>query len=283
MRVVCDPGAPIERQARLLAELERFRDRGSDTGFLLIAGAFQPPPGSGPREEALARLAAAAVNAVLGDMIAYEAEGGGSLFQVVTPSRELADTQTSLGSGVALEIHTEQAFTPKALRPDVICLACIRGDPEAKTYTLHVRQILERVTPDEAAMLRRPLWTIGVDASFVSSGGVLSERRGPTPILEGPDHDPTLTFDQDLMRGVDAASEALRAKIVSIYEACRHELALSPGEILLVDNNRAVHGRSSFRPRFDGSDRLIVRSFVVFDLAASSHARVGRTVQARFS
>lgn len=121
----------------------------------------------------------------VGEMIAYEAEGGGKLFQDMAPNSALSKTQTSLGSDVALEIHTEQAFSE--LRPDVLSLACLRGDAMAKTYTLHVRQILDHVTEREAALLRLPLWTIGVDASFVMSGLLNgnSDMRGPMPILEG--------------------------------------------------------------------------------------------------
>ena len=161
----------------------------------------------------------------------------------------------------------------------------MRGDAGAKTYTLHVRQILAHSTSREIALLCRPLWTIGVDASFRMSGRMTAneERRGPVPIILDDGDDLALTFDQDLMRGVCPEAEALRQKIVEIYETHRHEHVLSPGDILWVDNRRAVHGRSAFRPKFDGSDRFIVRSFVAYDYASSAHARVGRTVQAAFS
>ena len=277
---------------RLRTAIERFGEHGSPTGFLLISGipvddsSIPPTPPSnashaGSRTD-LARIQAI-LNQTVGEMIAYEAEGGGKLFQDMAPNSALSKTQTSLGSDVALEIHTEQAFSE--LRPDVLSLACLRGDAMAKTYTLHVRQILDHVTEREAALLRLPLWTIGVDASFVMSGLLNgnSDMRGPMPILEGSDEDPTLVFDQDLMRSVDDAGEELRAKLVSLYYEHRHEHVLSPGDIMFVDNRRAVHGRSAFRPKFDGSDRFIVRSFVVHDYARSEHARIGRTVQASFS
>ena len=37
------------------------------------------------------------------------------------------------GSGVELELHTEQAFSK--LRPDVLSLACLRGNPKACART----------------------------------------------------------------------------------------------------------------------------------------------------
>jgi L-asparagine oxygenase len=50
----------------------------------------------------------------------------------------------------------------------------------------------------------------------------------------------------------------------------------------VVDNQVAVHGRSPFRARFDGTDRWLQRTFVVPDLAASAADRTGRIITTRF-
>ena len=48
---------------------------------------------------------------------------------------------------------------------------------------------------------------------------------------------------------------------------CRHTYrkfyVLTPGDSLIINNNRLVHGRSSFEPNFDGNDRFIIRSFIL--------------------
>ena len=49
-----------------------------------------------------------------------------------------------------------------------------------------------------------------------------------------------------------------------------------------VDNRRAVHGRSEFRARFDGTDRWLQRTFVVDDLATIADRR-GSVITTRFS
>jgi len=54
-------------------------------------------------------------------------------------------------------------------------------------------------------------------------------------------------------------------------------------DLLIVDNSVAVHGRSPFRARFDGTDRWLQRSFVVGDLAPSAGERVGRVITTRFA
>ena len=63
-------------------------------------------------------------------MVSYEAEGNGRLFQDMVPNKELALSQTSLGSKKELELHTEQAFSE--MRPDYLSLACLKGDIYAK-------------------------------------------------------------------------------------------------------------------------------------------------------
>jgi L-asparagine oxygenase len=218
-------------------------------------------------------------------MVAYEAEGHGRLYQDMVPNRAMALSQTSLGSGVELELHTEQAFSK--LRPDILSLACLRGHPDAKTYVLPAHVLLEHMTPFERKLLRRELWTTGVDGSFKLGGHefIEGDLRGPLAIIGGAQDDPTIVFDQDLMVGVTDEAQALIARVVEVYRAHRFSVTLAPGQILLVDNVRAVHGRSPFTPSFDGADRFISRSFAVRDLVRTRYARPGnsRTVAAEYS
>ena len=87
----------------------------------------------------------AIVNSMLGDMVAYEAEGAGRLFQDMVPNPELATRQQSQSSKVELECHTEQAFS--RLCPDWISLGCLRGDASAATYSMSVRTLLDALSP----------------------------------------------------------------------------------------------------------------------------------------
>jgi L-asparagine oxygenase len=271
------------------AALEQFASQGTtdgaQDGFLLFrTDSFDPdglsptPSDNGQRLGEQTQLAwvQSVLASCMGDLVAYEAEGGGGLFQDIVPSYGQRNKQTSLGSA-ELEIHTEQAFS--YWRPDILSLACLRGDPTAWTYVLPVSKIIHKTTAEEQALLRQPLWTIGVDLSFDMG----STRRGPIPVLYGPEDDPTLVFDQDLMEGITEEAEALCRKIVAIYYAHRSALCLEPGDILFVDNRRAVHGRSSYQPRYDGEDRFLVRCFVSLDYEASHAVREGRMVRKQYS
>jgi L-asparagine oxygenase len=224
-------------------------------------------------------------------MIAYEAEGYGRLFQDVIPVKSMEKNQTSISSSVELEIHTEQAFSK--LRPDILSLACLRGNEKAYTYILPVQSIINNVSETELEMLKTPLWNTGVDLSFKLNDHEFIEGdiRGPMSIIRGDkdprleNEDPLLVFDQDLMSGITEESNEMILKIVDIYYKHRLSHNFTPGEIIFIDNNRAVHGRSPFVPNYDGLDRFLVRCFGVYNYEYSAYAREygGRVVSAIYS
>jgi len=273
--------------------LQNFAKQGSPTGFLLMETIPIPtelpptPPNSilhiGEITE-LAKIQGIFMQSI-SEMLSYEAEGNGHLYQDIVPNQSMAKNQTSLGSNTELEIHTEQAFS--TLRPDFLCLACLRGDPDAYTHIFPVQTILDNITDTEKSLLREPLWKTGVDLSFKLHGKEFLEgdMRGPMPILHGTESDPLLIFDQDLMRGITEPADKMIKKIVDIYYKHRIRHRLSPGEIMIVDNRRAVHGRSPFFPKYNGEDRFLIRCFSRLDHGSTAHARPnnGRMVAAIYS
>ncbi len=50
-------------------------------------------------------------------------------------------------------------------------------------------------------------------------------------------------------------------------------MALEPGDLLIIDNYRAVNGRKPFQARYDGRDRWLKRIGVTRDLRKSRAAR----------
>jgi L-asparagine oxygenase len=276
----------------ILDSLYTFKRYGSDTGAMVISGMPIGPVPATPQdnqshlgEKTLLARAQAIINEAIGSMVAYEAEGYSKLFQDMVPSRLAVNAQSSLGSSAELELHTEQAFS--ALRPDFISLACLRGDPSAKTYTFTARRLVATVTSETLAALRRKCWMTGIDESFLAGGFTFDHgvKRGPLPILSGAPDDPFIIFDQDLMTSMEPEAAPALNVVIDSYRRVRDQHVLMPGDLLLIDNQRAVHGRSPFLAQFDGSDRFVIRSFVTTDLARSRYARSNdsRTIAARFS
>ena len=93
----------------------------------------------------------------------------------------------------------------------------------------------------------QPRFRTAVDESYLH--GRQNVLGAPMPVLRGERHRPSMVFDADLM---------------------------------VVDNYVAVHGRSSYEPRWDGHDRWLQRSMVVSDLAPSAGERDGRVIVTHF-
>lgn len=215
----------------------------------------------------------------ISSIVSYEAEGYGRIFQDIVPDIRMENQQSSVGSSKELEIHTEQAFSK--IKPDFLSLACIRHDKSAYTYILPVQRILSNLDEQEKELLRKPLWKIGVDYSFKLNGYELLEGniRGPIPIISGTEENPILVFDQDLMIGINDDADLLIKKIVDIYYNHRIQHCLQPGEIMIIDNRKVVHGRSQFKPYYNGKDRFLVRCFGMLEdkFRKTSYARNDNT------
>ncbi|WP_327119837.1 TauD/TfdA family dioxygenase [Nocardia sp. NBC_01730] len=105
-------------------------------------------------------------------------------------------------------------------------------------------------------------------------------RIGPSPTVcnrrrFGSPADPYLRFDQDYVDwpdDVDGISEAVEALRRVIDESLIH-LPLRSGDFLVLDNRRAVHGRSSFTPTYRGTDRWLKRLNITRNLERSRHLR----------
>ncbi len=258
---------PVEVRDAIL----NFSNTGSDTGILVIRGLIVDEDlvdtpldnkgGFGAKTTFAKQQAVLAQ--LLGTMIAYEAEGNGHLIQDMVPNPKLATTQQSQGSKVELEAHTEQCFS--LYKPDYVILGALRGDPEAFTYAFSGRKITDLLSDEEVATLRQPLWATTIDESFQPYVPDPKAIRGPFPIISGPDDDPYVLVDQDLMHGITADAQKLLEKVVQLYIDNRDAHNLQPGDLLMLDNLRAMHGRSMYSPRFDGKDRFIARGFVVRD------------------
>jgi len=260
-----------ELPEELRAAVLNFADVGSDSGIMVIRGLYVDEdlvdtPTDNSRGIAGGTHFVKQMGTIahlLGTMIAYEAEGNGNLVQDMVPNPKLAMTQQSQGSKVELEAHTEQCFSE--YRPDYVVLGALRGDPEAYTYAYAARKFVQHFTDEELKQLREPRWMTQIDDSFKPYIPDPNAVRGPYPILTGPEDDPYILIDQDLMHGVTREAQELLNKVIQTYVEHRDGHILQAGDLLLLDNPRAMHGRSMFSPRFDGKDRFIARGFVVRD------------------
>src|SRR4051794_37852483 len=249
--------------------------RGLQIGALLPTPAL---PGRTVDKDRTSELALLAVARRLGEPVGFEPEHGGDLVQNIVPTRAAAARQTSTSSRVELMFHTEAAFHPH--RPRFLLLLCLRGDPAASTTLASIHEVLPQLPADVVEVLFEPRFRTAVDESYLH--GRRNVLGAPMAVLTGGRARPSMVFDADLMVGVDAAADAALVVLAEAVATHHTGVVLEPGDLLVIDNEAAVHGRSSFTPRFDGTDRWLQRTFVVADLAPSDHDRHGRVITTRF-
>lgn len=301
--------ASFHRESRIYAHQLplRVRQRLNDyrldepSGALLIRGLpvreamLCPTPSSVDERSAAAAtlrydVAFFLLASLLGDPIGWATQQNGRLMHDVFPVRGYESIQIGWGSDETLTWHTEDAFHP--FRADYLGLMCLRNPDQVPTTIAdmgdieipdNMRDILfnasffilpddshqavsdERNGDDKTARLLR-----------LASERVRLSRSDPEPvaILFGDPDQPYIRFDPDYMRATDdltqrQAVDTLRSEIC----ARLREVTLQPGDICFIDNFRAVHGRSAFKARFDGTDRWLRRLNIARDLRFSRQVR----------
>ncbi|WP_137939982.1 TauD/TfdA family dioxygenase [Chitinivorax sp. B] len=249
--------------ARLTRAIFDFQ-LGRHAGYLLIKGLplpHQVPPTPAARGQTWnqatlhARKAMCVVLSALGHIYNFTGKKHPDYIDDVFPI--FSDRHEQLGTNQCfLEWHVEDGFHPA--KADLVSLYCLRGDSNAKTYLCHARDL--DLDPHHRQQLEQPNFLIQVDPTFVDGSQAEAVQR--CTVLS-PGQDPEIIYDPAYMTATSDAAEAalqhLRDRIEQRYQA----ITLEPGDLLVFDNRRSVHARSAYSPRFDGSDRWLLRGLVL--------------------
>lgn len=271
--------------ARIHDALVDFADTPAQAGALLLRGLpvgdlppTPPTPTTPVGKDRISEMTLLTVARRLGQPVGYEPEHGGDLVQNIVPTAVAADRQVSTSSKVELMFHTEAAFHPH--RPRYLLLLCLRGDPAARTTLSSIHEVLPHLPAEIVDTLFQRRFRTAVDESYLHDrANVLGE---PMAVLSGRRDRPAMVFDADLMVGTDGRADEALGALAAAVAAHHTSVVLAAGDLLVVDNTIAVHGRTPFSPRFDGTDRWLQRTFVVSDLAPSDGDRRGRVITTRF-
>lgn len=193
----------------------------------------------------------------LGEPYGFVNEKDGEIIHNVCPVKGREDAKSNEGSIQDFYYHTEIAFHP--LRPDFLMLNCLRPDHDrqALTHVVDVGAIYSFLSEEDIALLRQAEFIVQAPASFHQTAKDVS-----TPVLLGDEGAPELRLNFNAML---ARSDAAKSALDRLKEALRREtmaVALGPGDMLMVNNRRAVHGRNRFTPRYDGYDRWLQRLYI---------------------
>ena len=203
--------------------------------------------------------------ALLGDAIAWSHQRDGIICQDLVPIEGHANKMIGSGSELELVWHTEDASY--SYRGDYIGLMCLRNPDAVPTTFALIDEV--RLDLDQVEVLFEPRFVFRPDPSHPTD----SEGEKAS-VLFGDPRFPYVRFDPYCMDRpeTDEARSAMDYLTRAIDENLTG-VALLPGECLFIDNYKAVHGRNSFKARFDGTDRWLKRINVARDLRKSRAVR----------
>ncbi len=263
----------------LREKIKKFKNAPNKNGFIALRGL--PPdenliktpikPEEPPLKQTFrSEFFLAAFGSSLGDVFTFIQEKGGAMYQNIFPTPLNTYNISSESSKIYLDFHTEIAFHP--VTTDYLLLYCLRSDHEktAGTLVFSIQNLLPCMPRRYYDVLFEEVFQTGIDYSFGSPNG--EKANGPiVSILSGERTNPYFRCDFDLMVGLTPLAQEAFDYLREHSLKVSHTINLSAGDLLIIDNNRAMHGRTPFSARYDGYDRWLQRTLVSRDL--SSHKR----------
>jgi L-asparagine oxygenase len=200
-----------------------------------------------------------------GHPISYIQEQQGQLLQNIVPVHKTEAQQISTSSKVELAMHTETAFHP--YKPDYVMLLCLRGDPNAVTTYANVDEIIKKLDLWVIATLQKKWFTTNIDISFRTKGQ--KDKNIPISVLEKTEDGYNFIYDYTFVKANDELGRAALELLHKAVRECVQEITLQSGDLLVIDNNKTIHGRKPFQARYDGTDRWVQRILVRKELPPS--------------
>jgi Fe(II)/alpha-ketoglutarate-dependent arginine beta-hydroxylase len=266
------------------------------TGYRVDDEKIGPTPAGWHGQETPGRTLAEEIyfllcGSVLGDSIAWATQQNRHLVHDVLPIRGHENVQINSASDATITWHTEDAFHP--YRAEYIGLMCLRNDDGVEsTYACiddielddEVIKVLLQprflLMPDESHRIDgEPTGCDGRTAELIQRSRARIEQMSRCPdrvaVLFGDPSEPYIRIDPYFMRRDtdDRAAEEALDRIIAAIDDKLTATALAPGDVLFVDNFKAVHGRKSFKARYDGRDRWLKRLNIARDLRKSRETR----------
>lgn len=199
--------------------------------------------------------------------VVYQGENNGHLIRHVCPMMKSEDKVSSQGGkfdfyphvdNPDLRITGEKISHRKGHCPDTLTLLCLRKEANVKTSLLKLDAVLALVSDTDKALLAQPVFSVKRPASFEKGSSV-----DGVPILVHNNNRWYSRFDWHNTRGMNSEAESALKNLreLTLDRSFWFDVPLNPGEAVTFLNQRTMHTRNAFEPRFDGTDRWLLRVF----------------------
>lgn len=274
----------------ILSAVSKYKYDELGTGILMVQGIdgdiFPDTPASWDFPESYrpskkVDFFAMLMSSCLGNVFAWSSQQKGKYIHDLIPRRGKGDSQTGYGSTSELIMHTEDSFHP--CKADYLCIYGVRNIDGIATTLASIRDLslspyaidilFEKrfiIVPDESHLDAQQ--SIDLTKNHADSLNTLGQKVG---LLYGNKNFPWLCYDPAYTKievGDELSLMALNMLAKEI-QRCTHKLAIGYGDFCIIDNRKVVHGRESFMPRFDGTDRWLKRINIACNIRKSAAYR----------
>jgi len=253
----------------LLMALTLFRTHAEAPGAMLVKGLpldfdLAPTPADGGRSDKGTFVSEAVLGTIaqlFGDLYSYATEKKGEIIQNIVPVANRELKRSNEGSRADFLLHTENAYFE--FRPDYLLLIGLRADVggKAATTVAYAKDALDLLSDQAATNLRLPLYRIAAPDSFLDSHGGRVWSK-PTPIISGSTRYPETRVNFNGITALTPAAATALSAFQEALDAVTRQCVLQPGELLIIDNRKAVHGRPPFKATFGPQARWLQRAYV---------------------
>jgi L-asparagine oxygenase len=177
--------------------------------------------------------------------LAYEEEKEGALIQEIAPQVGREHTHSN-GGTVPLPPHTDLAILHRILRPEFLCLLCLFNPSRIPTLVTPLEELLKHLSSSDLEILGSPRFRLKSPISLSLNNRVVeSEPRSLIYQWEGRWE---ISGNLSNAMPVDAKDEEAQFALAALQDTCTEcakPISLNPGEMLLFNNHRVLHGRGT--------------------------------------
>ena len=189
-------------------------------------------------------------------------------------TKEYINSNTSRGNK-HLDFHTDQAylsllFDPskdaQTVAPDILAFLGLRRNDKVQTKLIFCDDIMQNLNSNI-------IDTLKLDQFYFRKPDAYFDEKKTAfklPILLKDNNDNFLIrWDETVdSRNRISSENAIKMVRLAIQQSEQHSIFLSPGDFMMFKNKRVLHAREAFNPKYDGTDRWLLR---IYGLQQVSH------------
>ena len=188
--------------------------------------------------------------------VAYQQEKG-VLVHEITPVAGKEESLSNEGR-TSLGFHTDDSILKACYRPEFLFLLGLVNQPETPTYIAVLDEALQELSPRHQQLLEEPLFRVEAPQSFNLWNGKVIQSEWRSLITRNSNGEAEIAGNlYALVTKTKEAQTALDA-LSDVLPHVAKEVILQPGDMLLFDNAKCLHGRAAVSKT---GDRWLQRVF----------------------